>query len=248
MDNFGGLEQFEGGMEYACSLGADYIIWLNDDALPSLGTLPLMVSTCVQDPKKVVSAQCYVDSALEVPTYGGQMKGWLTSTLFHTPRHQILPCDCMSGNLVCFPRSVIETIGFPPSEKLRHVLADVVYTYKAKQAGYQLEVLGDATAVCRFNAIDEGWASSSIPMWKRWRMIISYRSNLYPPSFWYYCKCFYGVLAPIVFLHAYVKLIIFTLIRSILPVPILKRLKVLKDRFLQSQSPVQVVRNRSHND
>ncbi len=56
----------------------------------------------------------------------------------------------MSGNLVCLPRSVVEKIGYPLSKQLPHCLADIVYTWEAKKAGYELEVLGDATAVCAF--------------------------------------------------------------------------------------------------
>jgi GT2 family glycosyltransferase len=234
------------GMEYACDSGADYIIWLNDDTLPSPGTLPLMVSTCMKAPRKIVAAQCYADSELTIPTYGGQKVGRFAPALIHTPPHQVLACDCMSGNLVCFPRSVVDTVGLPPRQHLPHILADIVYTHEARRAGYELEVLGDATAICQFNPQDEGWASSPIPMGKRWQTILSYRSNLYPPSFWYYCKYFYGLLAPFIFFQAYLTLVSFTIARLVVPLPVLRRVKKLKDQFLQSNSSVKVVRDRSN--
>jgi GT2 family glycosyltransferase len=135
------------GMEFAYQQGAEYLIWMNDDTLPSPGSLSLMVSFCRQNPKSIVSSQCYSDENYQFPTYGGQKKGFLSPILFHTPIGKTYSCDCMSGNLVCFPRSIIEDIDLPPSNLLPHHQADIVYTWMAKQAGYQLFVLGDATSI-----------------------------------------------------------------------------------------------------
>jgi hypothetical protein len=168
----------------------DRILWLNDDTVPSRGCIPAIVTECTQHPNKIVSAQCYASSAFDVPTYGGQAKEFLSIKLFHTPPGQTIACDCMSGNLVCLPRSVVEKIGYPPSKQLPHCLADIVYTWEAKKAGYELEVLGDATAVCAFNPMDEGWATSPIPMAKQWKLIPSFKSTLYPPAYWNSCKSF----------------------------------------------------------
>jgi len=60
------------GMEYAFEQGAEFFIWLNDDTLPALGCLPIMVAQCVQYPNTIVAAQCYEASDFETPTYGGQ--------------------------------------------------------------------------------------------------------------------------------------------------------------------------------
>jgi GT2 family glycosyltransferase len=231
------------GMEYAYCQGAKYIVWMNDDTLPCYDALSLMVENCEKNPNTIISAQCYADQEFKIPTYGGQKKGFLSLTLFHTPLGEIYPCDCMSGNLVCFPRSVIEKIGFPPSERLPHNCADIVYTWTAKKAGYNLIVCGDATAVCSFNPYEEGWSSSLISMRQRWSMLMSYKSNLYPPAFWYYCQQFYDFLAPFVFLKAYLSLIFFTLLRLILPLSVLTRLKQFKNTLIQEKSPKKLIDN-----
>ncbi|MBD2037928.1 glycosyltransferase family 2 protein [Leptolyngbya sp. FACHB-321] len=220
------------GMEYAYEQGAEFLIWLNDDTLPSLGCIPAILSECTQHPNKIVSAQCYASSDFKTPTYGGQKKGLLSIKLFPTPPDQTIACDCMSGNLVCLPRSVVNKIGYPPSRQLPHCLADIVYTWEAKKAGYELEVLGDATAVCDFNPMDEGWASSSIPMEKRWRLLSSPKSNLYPSAYWNFCKSFYGNLALITFMRVYFRLTLFTVIRWILPLRWLRTMKGLKKKLL----------------
>jgi GT2 family glycosyltransferase len=218
------------GMEFAYQQGAEYLIWMNDDTLPSPGSLSLMVSFCRQNPKSIVSSQCYSDENYQFPTYGGQKKGFLSPILFHTPIGKTYSCDCMSGNLVCFPRSIIEDIDLPPSKLLPHHQADIVYTWMAKQAGYQLFVLGDATAICGLNPYEEGWVfSSPTKMIERWKLIFSYKSNMYPPAFWHYCISFYGYMAPVVFSLAYFKMLIFTVSSFLVPSPFLKKAKQLYD-------------------
>jgi GT2 family glycosyltransferase len=224
------------GMKYAYEQKADYFFWLNDDTLPSSNALSLMVENCKENPNTIVSAQCYADQELKIPTYGGQKKGFLSLTLFHTPLGETCPCDCMSGNLVCFPRSVIEKIGFPPSDQLPHHQADIVYTWMAKTAGLKLKVMGDATAICEFNPYEEGWSTSKISMLNRWKNLLSYKSNLYPPAFWHYCTKFYGFLGFIIFFHAYFKLILFTIIRLLIPLSILTEIKLMKQKILPSNS------------
>jgi len=219
------------GMEFAYQCGADYFIWLNDDTFPTFNTIPSMVAACSQNPNRLVTAQCYANSNLTNPTYGGQIKKFLSLKLIYTPLGQESECDCMSGNLVCLPRSVVDKIGYPPSKKLPHTLADVVYTWQAKKADFYLEVLGDATAVCQFNPLEEGWSTSPILMGDRWRLMTSLKSNLYPPSYWNYCKSFYGLLGIIPFFRVYINLVAFTILRLLFPLSLIKKLKQLKDSF-----------------
>jgi GT2 family glycosyltransferase len=219
------------GMEYAYRHNADYFVWMNDDVIPSPGTLQMIVDYSNQLSNSIVSAQCYQDDEFQAPTYGGQNKRFLSLKILHTPLGQIYPCDCMSGNLVCFPISVIDKIGLPPSDRLPHNLADVVYTWNAKKSGYQLMVYGDAKAICEFNPYDEGLESSPIPMNNRWKRLTSYKSNLYPPAFGYYCLCVYGFFAPIVFIKAYFSFIIYTLLRLFLPLSLLTSIKGIQKKL-----------------
>jgi GT2 family glycosyltransferase len=230
------------GMEFAYQLGAEYFIWMNDDTLPSPGILLRLVECSKQSNQAIVSGQCYKDQEFKYPTYGGQKKGLLSITLFHTPIGQILPCDCMSGNLVCLPRAVVDKIGLPPSNKLPHNMADIVYTWEAKKAGFPLIVCGDATATCEFNSFEMILSYNLISILDQWKRIPSYKSNLYPPAYWYYCYKFYGSLAPIAFIQAYLTLIIFTFLRLFFPLSFLVRLKKIKERFVKSDSINKVAR------
>jgi GT2 family glycosyltransferase len=189
------------GMEHAYKMKAKYFFWMNDDTFPSPGTLQKMLEMCRQNVNLISSAQCYSEAEFKYPTYGGHNKQFMKVMLFHTPLEESYSCDCMSGNLVCFPISVIDKIGLPPSKDLPHIMADVVYTWRAKKAEFKLIVCGNATAICKVNPLEEGLNSSPISMYLRWKLLTSYKSNLYPPAFWFYCKSFHGLLAPIVFIR-----------------------------------------------
>jgi GT2 family glycosyltransferase len=213
------------GMEYAYQQGAEYFVWLNDDTYPSPNTIESMIDYSSHNPNTIVSAQCYENDDLRSPTYGGQIKGFLSHTEFHTPLGQNYHCDCMSGNLVCFPISIIDKIGFPPSDQLPHISADIVYTAFAKKAGYDLIVCGNATAVCTLNPYEQEWSSNLILIKQKWGMLKSYKSNLYPPFFWYYCQKSFGFLAPVVFLKGYLSLLFFTFLNYVQLLPPLIRSK-----------------------
>ncbi|MBD2260793.1 glycosyltransferase family 2 protein [Pseudanabaena sp. FACHB-2040] len=222
------------GMEFAYAQGASHFIWLNDDTLPLEGSLSLLIETCTQDPQKIVTAQCYSSADFREPTYGGQIKQWFSVQLLSVPEGERAACDCLSGNLVCLPRSVVDQIGYPPSHKLPQCLADIVYTWEAKKGGYQLEILGDAKAICEFNPLEQGWSYNPMPMIKHWQRMKTPKSNLYPPAYWNYCTSFYGFLAPIPFITIYIKLLIFTVARCFLPPASLKKLKAFKNQWLRS--------------
>lgn len=86
------------GMQYAFQHGADYFVWLNDDTLPLANALPQLVHYCSSKPKRIATAQCYTTDQLINPTYGGQLKHFLSIRLIATPQGRKISCDCMSGN------------------------------------------------------------------------------------------------------------------------------------------------------
>ena len=227
----GGIKK---GMEYAYTKGAEYLIWLNDDTFPCQDSIRLMLQECCLNPDMIGTGQCYADTDLSIPTYSGQKKYFFTLRLQYAELNEIIDCDCTSGNFVCIPRSVVDAIGFPPNHKFPHSLADVVYTWTAKQAGYRVKIIGNATAICKFNPMEQGWSSSPIPMSARWKIILSPKSNLYPPSHCGFCAIFYGYLAIIPFVFPYLSLIMFTILRFLLPLSILRNLKSIKDKIFVS--------------
>lgn len=215
----------EKGMEYAYKKGAEYFIWLNDDTLPARKTISLLIEACRDNPKSLLSGQCYKSHTYQKTTFGGQKKLRMSLQLLSTAQDQLSECDCLSGNLVCLPRSIIDDIGFPPSHRVPHNTGDVVYTYFAKQAGYKILVLGSAIAVCDFNPGDYDWLTSDVPISDRWKILGTPKSYLYFPSLCYYCMNLYGAWGILIVLQAYVKLVLITFLRWTVPMAWLKKIK-----------------------
>lgn len=217
------------GMEYAYAQGAQYFVWLNDDTLPEPGTIQRLVDFCTSHPQSIVSAQCYSAVSTQNKTFGGQIINGLTLQLLAVEPGQIEECDCVSGNLVCIPYSIIDRIGYPPSHKVPHNTGDVVYSYLAKKAGYHIYVLGSATAVGDFNTSDYGWLTNDFSIIDRWKIINSPKSYLYPPGLWHYATTLYGFPGIMIVVQAYIQLILITVLRSFIPLPWLRKLAAWKN-------------------
>ncbi|MGF1461456.1 MAG: glycosyltransferase family 2 protein [Leptolyngbyaceae cyanobacterium] len=220
------------GMKHAYQKGAEYFVWLNDDTIPSRDTISKMLSVCLGNPNQIVTAQCYEDNSMTAPTYGGRKAAELSLKFLHAAADNVVECDVCSGNLVCFSRGVIDAIGYPTYQKTPQTWADVIYTWRAKQAGFYIAILGNATAVCPFNPLEKGWTDSPIPMMNRWKMLGSPKSSVYPPAYWFYCKTIHGSMGIVLFLKTYLSLLVITVMRSLLPLSIVRQIKHKTDTIL----------------
>jgi len=128
------------GMEYAYQKNADYMVWFNDDCRPqNEGALKLLLdsserSMCIS----VGQARC--PSGM---VYGGSKKTFLGTTAVDCSKRQELPCETFAGNAVCFPRFVVDRIGFPDAKNFP-MMADADYGFRATKAGIPAMVIGDA--------------------------------------------------------------------------------------------------------
>jgi glycosyltransferase involved in cell wall biosynthesis len=130
------------GMEYAYSQGAEYIIWLNDDCELLPDTLSALVQFCQENPHAIAGAQGFVKVQAKQLAFGGKRKTWQGYRYLQAAPNQIIPCDLLSGNIVCIPRVVIEKIGYPDVQQTPHYGGDSFYLLKAKKAGFSLFVDG----------------------------------------------------------------------------------------------------------
>lgn len=129
------------GMRYAHHRGATHYIWLNDDCLVPAQTLDNLVQFVDDHPNSIIGAQGFTNESHDQLAFGGKnLKGGYYE-LFRCPSGETAPCDMLSGNLVCIPRSVVEAIGFPDT-KLPHYGGDTLYLIQARQAGFQIFVDG----------------------------------------------------------------------------------------------------------
>jgi glycosyltransferase involved in cell wall biosynthesis len=128
------------GMKYAYDQGAEYIVWLNDDCELSFETLSSLAQFCQEHPKTIAGAQGFLKDSTGVMAFGGKRKTWQGYRYLRVGQSQIIPCDLLSGNVVCLPRSVIVAIGYPDTILTPHYGGDSLYLIRAKKAGFQLYI------------------------------------------------------------------------------------------------------------
>lgn len=207
------------GMKFAMRQGAQYLIWLNDDTLPEEHTIERLITACVNNPRTISSAQCYEDDTYQKGSFGGHRvnKQKLYAECKTTGLGQRKVYDGLNGNLVCIPRSVVERLGYPNQKWMPHGWADLIYTFEAKKSGFLPTVIGDARAVCPMNPLYQSWFEGPISIGQRWAMLLTPKSNMYPPCHFYGSFKLYGVLGIIPILKEYQRLIIITALILFVP-------------------------------
>lgn len=197
------------GMKYGVSQGADYLIWLNDDCYPHPKAIEKLVAACQLQPNLIAGGQS-LDPATGQPSYGGIICSNHQITHVHTDQNGNLECDGLAGNFVCIPKSVVDRIGYPNSQRCPHYYEDVVYTHQAKSQGYQLQIIHNAIATCKDDHPPISWImmqTSPITVWQE-------RLQIKSPHYWkahlnYYWE-FMGLIG--IWLYVYQLFIKFSLI------------------------------------
>lgn len=138
------------GVKFALQHGADYIMTLNDDTLPEPDYIEKMIYWSNQKPNALLGAL-----ALNIKSgktaYGGEKKSWVfdksTSLLDALPeaeRHGLHEVDFFPGRGLLIPKAVFEAIGFYDSKNFPQTVADLDFTYRAKNSGFEIYCNYDA--------------------------------------------------------------------------------------------------------
>lgn len=128
------------GMRYAYDQGAEWFIWLNDDCQVPPNTLTDLVTWCREHPGAIVGGQGVESDHPDRIAFGGKIKTWKGYRFIQAESGQIVPCDLLSGNLVCIPRAAVEQVGFPDPRLMPHYGGDSLFLLRAKKAGFPLFV------------------------------------------------------------------------------------------------------------
>jgi GT2 family glycosyltransferase len=166
------------GMEYAIAQNADYLVWLNDDCLPQAGAIAQLIETCEKHPMAIVGGQSF-DPETKLPSYGGIVGKNHRIQHVNAEPNSLIACDGLSGNFVCIPRQVVDSIGYPDSQRFPHYYGDVVYTHQAKRKGYQLLICGDAIAHCKDDHLPASWLLSNKSWHELWQERFVIKSSHY---------------------------------------------------------------------
>lgn len=177
------------GMQYACQQGAKYLIWLNDDCIPSSDTLSKLVDFLQEYPDSIVGASCYLTESNTLIETGAKGRQRMAAA-----PGQVVNVDEMSGHCVGFPASVIQRVGFPDANRFPHYHGDSMYVLQAVRAGFSAYLLGAARIEHRGKINSQvadflAGCPSDRPLLK-FRTLFWQKKSLYflPTQFFYYLE------------------------------------------------------------
>lgn len=138
------------GVRYALTHGAEYIMTLNDDTLPTEDYIQQMLYWSKQKPEALLGA-----AAIDVETgemiYGGEYLNWrsgqteqLLNSVPESERKGLHKVNVFPGRGLLIPRSVFEDIGLYDSKNFPQTVADMDFTVRADFAGYEIYCNYDA--------------------------------------------------------------------------------------------------------
>ncbi len=172
------------GMRHAHALGAEHIFWLNDDCAPAPGALAALLA--VSRARFAVAGGVCVLPRSGHPVYAGFRLDPPRAELIEVlaaPGEEIA-CAALNGNLVCVPRTVITTIGFPDGRGLPHASGDTDYTLRAHRAGHPVILVGTARAAAiPHNRLGyASWLLGGLTVREVWATLIDPRAYAYLPA------------------------------------------------------------------
>ncbi|NJM65392.1 MAG: glycosyltransferase [Acaryochloris sp. RU_4_1] len=169
------------GMEYAYTQGAEYIIWLNDDCELLPETIPSLVQFCQATPGAIVGAQGFSKNQPDQLAFGGKRKTWQGYRYIQAEPNQISPCDLLSGNIVCIPRTVVDKMGYPNIQQTPHYGGDSLYLLRAQKAGFKIFVDGRYPALSMPGEsflYPSNWLASNGDPGQLWKLVFNPYSGL----------------------------------------------------------------------
>jgi GT2 family glycosyltransferase len=205
------------GMEYAIAQHAEYLIWLNDDCMPQAGAIAQLIEICEKNPMAIVGGQSF-DPETMTPSYGGIVCRDHRIQHVNAQPNSLIVCAGLSGNFVCMPRQVVDSIGYPDFQRFPHYYGDAAYTHQAKRKGYQLLICGDAIAHCKDDHLPASWLLSNKSLSELWQERFTIKS----PHYWkahlgFYQEMFGWVGTGIYIYHLLIKFFMIAAIVRLLP-------------------------------
>lgn len=168
------------GMRAAIEKGAECVIWLNDDTLPDPGALEVLARQA-ETSGGICGAVCRGEKDHSVAYGGGMIMNHWPRPLRQVEGQTPLLVDWLHGNLVAIPKVVWQRCGLPDAAAMPHNLADISYSFQARQTGISVWLHPAATALAQTNDSASYWSWLD-PRLKPWDLV----SGLWRVKMWWY--------------------------------------------------------------
>jgi len=138
------------GIQYALDKGAEYVMTLNNDTIPTVNFLEKTVQASKKQSRAIIGA-LEIDANTKEIIYGGETIDWVRATTRHViqsiPEPQQKGLHAVSwlpGRGLLIPRTVFEKIGLFDVKRFPHYYADVDFTHTALRSGFPNYINYDA--------------------------------------------------------------------------------------------------------
>lgn len=191
----------------ALELGADFVLWLNDDVVLEATALLALVQTSDAGGMAIAVA-CLADPDTGAASYGGQR----AASLWHKLRLRLIsangtpqPCDTFQGNCVLVPAEICRRMqGIDPVFLGVQGMADTDYGFRATRLGIPLLATPEVVGYCRLNRALPPWRQPKLRRLERLRSIVGPRGM--PPKSWArFAARHGGLLWPLIWLLPQLK-------------------------------------------
>ena len=145
------------GLGRASALGADALVWLNDDTYLDPDALGRLLAAAAREPDAdFVLAATVRDPDSGAVSYGGRVRSrWINplhfDELLRPDSELTIDCEAFNGNLVLVPMTVFERVG-NLADAFRHERGDIEYGMRARSMGVRVRLAPGSFGVCRYEA------------------------------------------------------------------------------------------------
>jgi GT2 family glycosyltransferase len=128
------------GINYAIGDGARYIMTLNDDTLPGIDFIEKISKSACKKPKALIGA-VGIDAHTDKIKFGGEIINWKNAkfeSIFPQNFSGLHKVNNFPGRGLLIPVEVFKNIGFFDSKNFPQTVADIDFTVRAHNAGYEI--------------------------------------------------------------------------------------------------------------
>lgn len=193
----------------ACSFGADYYLWLNDDTTLYPGALSALLEDAesMRNPVGSIIIGSTKDPDTGAFTYGGvrSISKWHAGKFVRIePSTELQACDAMNGNVVLISAAASNSIG-GIDRRFSHSIGDYDYGLRAVRAGVTVVIGRGFHGECSRNPPGSCW-SESRTIRERYQRVNAPKGL--PMSEWaYFLRKHGGVTWPLAWLATYRRII-----------------------------------------
>lgn len=181
-------------IERATTYTPNFLLWVNDDTIIHHDALESLLKTHYELKPELnrfpIVTGSIIDPANGSLAYGGSVR---TSRLLPLrfklvePKNRPVKCDIFNGNFVLIPFETYALIGnLDPN--LIHNAGDYEYALRAEKAGISVWIAPGYHGECQTNPTEGTWMDLSIPLGRRFKLLLSTKGQPLKTRYIYYRK------------------------------------------------------------